>query len=106
MVLLNAYHVGNRKPNSALFWEYDMKTFDWQKSKNLVVQRIIELGEPEDFFAAFDMYGGIEGFKEVIKSVAYLNDLDIHFVCTIFELKKEELRCYTKRQSNLGLWNF
>ncbi|MBQ3610001.1 MAG: hypothetical protein IJA03_08185 [Bacteroidaceae bacterium] len=105
MVILDAYHSGNRLPNNALLWEYDMETFDWQRSKTLVVQRVVEMGEPEDFFAAFDLYGGIEGFREAVKSVPYLNDLDMHFVCTIFNLKKEELRCYTKKQSNPGHWN-
>lgn len=106
MVLLDRYCIGNRKPNKALLWEYDMSNFDWQKSKTIVVQRVVEMGEPEDFFAAFDLYGGIDGFRTIIKNVPYLNDLDIHFVCTLFNLKKEELRCYTKKQSNLELWNY
>ena len=60
MVLLDKYCAGNRKPNSALLWEYDASNFDWQKSKVIVVQRVVEMGEPEDFFAAFDLYGGID----------------------------------------------
>ena len=106
MVLLDTYHIGNRKPNSALFWEYDMNDFDWQKSKTIVVQRVVEMGEPEDFFAAFDLYGGIDGFKAILRVVPYLNNLDMHFVCTLFNLKKEELRCYTKRQLNPEHWNY
>lgn len=105
MVLLDAYNSGNRMPNKALLWEYDMDSFDWQRSKTLVVQRVVELGEPEDFFAAFDLYGGIEGFRDALKNVPYLNNLDMHFVCTVFNLKKEELKCYTKKQSNPGHWN-
>ena len=100
MVLLDTYNAGNRKPNHSLLWEYDMDTFDWQKSKVLVAQRVVEMGEPEDFFAAFDLYGGISGFREILKIVPHFNDIDMHFVCTLFDLKKEELRCYTKKQSN------
>lgn len=92
--------------NTALLWEYDMKDFDWQKSKVVVAQRVVELGTPEDFYAAFDLYGGIKGFREILKSIPYLNDLDLHFVCTFFNLKKEELKCYTKRQSNPAHWNY
>ena len=100
MVILDTYNAGGHRINQSLLWEYDMDTFDWQKSKVLVAQRVVEMGEPEDFFAAFDLYGGIEGFREILKSVPHFNDLDMHFVCTLFNLKKEELRCYTKKQSN------
>lgn len=106
MILLDAYSAGDRLPNKALLWEYDINTFDWQKSKRLVVQRVIEMGTPEDFFAAFDLYGGIDGVREIVKSVPYLNDLNIHFVCTLFNLNKEELKCYTKKQSSPAHWNY
>lgn len=75
-----------------------MEVFDWQKSKTIVVQRVVELGAPEDFYAAFDLYGGIDGFREIIKTIPNLSDIDINFVCIIFKLKREELRCCTKRQ--------
>ena len=75
-----------------------MNNFDWQSSKTIVAQRVIELGTPEDFYAAFDLYGGIEGFREIIKTIPHLSDIDINFVCVIFNLKREELRCCTKRQ--------
>ena len=74
------------KVSKTLLWDYDLTQFDWQRSRKVVVQRIIERGWLRDYFAAFDLYGGIEGFRE------------INFVCTAFGLKKEELRCYTRRQ--------
>lgn len=98
MVLLNEYKFGGHKINHSLLWEYDMEVFDWQNSKTIVAQRVIELGTPEDFYAAFDLYGGIEGFRDIIKTIPYLSDIDINFVCIIFKLKREELRCCTKRQ--------
>ena len=106
MVLLNKYKPGGHKINHSLLWEYDMNNFDWQSSKTIVAQRVIELGTPEDFFAAFDLYGGIDGVREIVKSVPYLNDLNIHFVCTLFNLNKEELKCYTKKQSSPAHWNY
>ena len=78
--------------------DYDLTQFDWQRSRKVVVQRIIERGWLRDYFAAFDLYGGIEGFREIIKEVPTLSAQDMNFVCTAFGLKKEELRCYTRRQ--------
>jgi len=83
--------------SSTLLWEYDLSDFDWWKSRKIVVQRILERGWLKDFYAAFNIYGGIEGFREIVKEVPYLSPRDIDFVCIAFNLKKEELRCYTRK---------
>ena len=70
------------KVSKTLLWDYDLTQFDWQRSRKVVVQ----------------LYGGIEGFREIIKEVPTLSAQDMNFVCTAFGLKKEELRCYTRRQ--------
>lgn len=75
-----------------LFWEYDMEHFDWQKMAVMVAQRVVERGWPEDFFAA-------------IKEIPYLSDRDINYICLKFHLQKEELRCYTRKQSRQQHWN-
>jgi len=106
MVILDKYKPGSHSINHSLLWEYDIDNFDWHNSKSLVVQRVIELGEPEDYYAAFDLYDGIEGFREIIKTLPYLSNIDINFVCLFFNLKREELRCCTRRQSSQKHWNF
>lgn len=89
----------------SLLWEYDVSNFDWWKSRKLVVQRVIERGWLKDFHAAFQMYGGISGFREIIKEIPYLSARDMNFVCNTFDLKKEELRCYTRKQLRDQLLN-
>ena len=74
-----------------------LSCFDWWKSRKIVVQRIIERGWLKDFYAAFKLYGGIEGFREIIKEVPSLSPRDMNFVCVVFNLKKEELKCYTRK---------
>ncbi len=90
----------------SLLWEYDLSDFDWWKSRKIVVQRILERGWLKDFYAAFNMYGGIEGFREIVKEVPYLSPRDINFVCIAFNLKKEELRCCTRKLSREQLLNY
>lgn len=106
MVILDNYKSGVHSLNPALLWEYDLQNFDWQAGRTIVAQRVIELGSPEDYYAAFDMYGGIEGFREILKTIPYLSPIDTNFVCFTFNLKKEELRCCTHRQSSPRHWNF
>jgi hypothetical protein len=89
----------------SLLWEYNLSDFDWWKSRKIVVQRIIERGWLKDFYAAFKLYGGIEGFREIIKEVPTLSARDMNFVCKAFNLKKEELKCYTRKQLRNQLLN-
>lgn len=89
----------------ALLWDQDLTAFDWQANRVLVVQRVVERGWPNDFLAAFNMYGGEIGVREIIKDIPYLSDKDMHFVCTYFDLKKEELKCYTTKLSRQARFN-
>lgn len=84
--------------SSSLLWEYDLTDFDWDKSKCIVVERVIERGRPEDYRGAINRYGGIENFREIIKAVRHLSPKDIAFVCFFFKLNKEELLCYRRQQ--------
>ena len=106
MVILDKYTQSGHTFNPALLWEYDLQEFDWQAARTLIVQRVIERGHPEDYYAAFDIYGGIDNFREAIKAIPYLSPIDINFVCSIFNLKKEELKCCKHRQSSQRHWNF
>lgn len=89
----------------SLFWEYDMSRFDWDKMRTLVVQRVIERGRKDDFFAILNRYG-VEGVKESIKEIPTMNAKDISFVCAVFDLKKEDLKCYTRKLSHPQHWHY
>ncbi len=88
-----------------LLWEYDLKDFDWNDMCLVVVQRVIERGRFNDFFAAIRLYGGLGQFKEIIKQIPILSEIDMQFVCTVFNLNKNELRCYTRRRLREKLLN-
>ena len=87
-----------------LLWEYDLNRFNWDDMRTVVVQRVIERGRMDDFYAILNLYG-LEGVKEAIKLISYLNPKDLSFVCSVFNMNKEDLRCYTKQQSILQHWN-
>jgi hypothetical protein len=89
---------------SSLLWEYDLTRFDWQGMQNIVLQRVIERGRITDFYAALNLYG-LKAFKEGVKNIPYLNKKDIAFVCTVFGIKKQELKCYTPKQLRQKHWN-
>ena len=88
----------------SLLWEYDLSRFDWQAMRLIVVQRVVERGRMEDFYALLNMYG-IEGVRESIKEIPVMSPKDMSFVCSVFDIKKEELKCYLRRQSHPQHWN-
>jgi hypothetical protein len=94
----------NAKINPSLLWEYNLPEFDFQRMRNIVVQRVVEQGWPDDWYAALNLYG-IDGMIEAIKELPYLNDKDMHFVSAIFEIPLSELKCYEKKQLQQAHWN-
>ncbi|HAQ18467.1 MAG TPA: hypothetical protein DCR40_04435 [Prolixibacteraceae bacterium] len=87
----------------SLLWEYNLDQFNWTAMRTLVVQRVVERGRKNDFYAILNLYG-LKGIKEAIKQITYLNARDISFVCSVFNLKREDLQCYTKQQSTVQHW--
>lgn len=99
MTIFDDYKKDKSTPSisPSLLWEYDLSHFDWWKSRKIVAQRVIERGWLTDFYAAFNLYGGIDGFREIIKEIPNLSPRDMNFVCIVFNLNKEELKCYTRK---------
>lgn len=87
-----------------LLWDYNPDQINWHEMRVVVVQRVIERGRMDDFYALLNLYG-FEGVKNAIKHIPYLNSKDLSFVCSVFNLKKEDLKCYTKQQLTIQHWN-
>lgn len=88
----------------SLLWEYNLKEFDFQQMRNLVVQRVIERGWPADWWAILNLYGE-NGVKEAIKVIPYLNDMDMNFVSVAFDIPFEKMKCYERKRSRPQHWN-
>jgi hypothetical protein len=88
----------------SLLWEYDPEKIDWLNMRNTIVQRVIERGWPDDFYAILNKYS-LEGVKDAIREIPYLNKKDLAFVCTVFDLKKTELKCCTTKRLKSQHWN-
>lgn len=92
------------KVRESLLWEYELSDFNYQNMRNIVVQRVVERGRMDDFYAILNMYG-VEGVKNAIREIATFNPKDLAFVCSVFDLKKEELKCYTRKPLHPQRWN-
>lgn len=85
----NKYHF-----SESLFWEYDQDTFLPSEHKEIVVSRVVERGRLNDYFAAFDACGGIEGFKQVYKKLKHPDKYSLNFICNALDIDKEEMQCF------------
>ena len=90
-----------------LLWDMDMQRFDLQKGRALVAERVAERGKLEDFYALFSLYGGVKSVRDIYKDeVDSLNSRTLAFICAAFNLKKEEMKCYTQKRSKAIPWNY
>jgi len=58
--------------NPALLWEYNLSNFDYDNMRNVVVQRVIERGWLNDYYAILNRYGE-DGVIEALKEAPYFN---------------------------------
>jgi hypothetical protein len=90
-----------------LLWDVNMEHFDMQKGRALVAQRVAERGDLEDFYTMFSLYGGVKGVREIYRSeVRELNPRALAFISAAFNLKKEEMKCYTRKRSKAIPWDY
>ncbi len=90
--------------NPKLLWDYDLKDFDYNKMKDVVVQRVVERGWPKDWYFILNRYG-ITGVRSSIMNIPYLNDKDMYFVSQQFDIPLTSLKCYKKKRSAKLHWN-
>lgn len=95
MRFFQKYTPGKRKLNPALLWDYDIRHLDLQKCRRLIATRVIKMGGLEDFYAAFDLFGGIDEFAKIAKNeVSGLTPKELNFICYAFNLRKQQTQCY------------
>jgi len=83
-----------------LFWDIKLEGLDWNKHKQLIVERVIERGSYKAFRITEKHYGK-EEMKKIIGKLPYMHPLDICFVKVYFQLQTEELKCCSEKRSNL-----
>ncbi|MBL7906539.1 MAG: hypothetical protein JNL22_16055 [Bacteroidales bacterium] len=86
-----------------LFWDVDVDQLDEQKHRNYIVQQVLSYGNMEEFRLIIDFYG-INQVKESIKQAGYFDPKTVSFITGFFNIRKEEMQCYTKRRLNQPHW--
>ena len=85
-----------------LFW--DIKNPDINKNKRLIIDRVLQYGNLAELKYIFNLYGRKE-ISEEVKQIAYLDPKTLSFVINYLQIKKEDLKCFKKKQSTHQHWN-
>jgi hypothetical protein len=91
------YNITDYSPH--LFWDVDRSQLDFEKNKNLIVERVLQRGSRHDLNLLLSQYGKSQ-VREVIKQLPWLDDKDMAFVHVFFNLPYHELKCYTRKPLN------
>ena len=87
-----------------LFWDIDFNKLDQTLNKRLIIERVLSYGNLSELKTIYQFYGK-NVIKEEIKKAGYLDPKTIAFVTDFLGIKKEELRCCIKKQSDSPFWN-
>jgi hypothetical protein len=80
----------------SLFWDMDVSKLDWDRHKQLIVERVIQRGTLKAIKEVTNHYG-IGELKSILKQLPYLDKRDIAFVHIYFDIPLNELKCYTRK---------
>ncbi len=89
----------------ALFWDVDREKLDVEKSKALIVQRVLERGHDSDWELLKACYT-VPEIVEVAKKLRSLEPTALAFASCIGNTEKESFRCFTWKQSNPTHWAY
>jgi len=91
--------------SSHLFWDVDKSQLEAHRSSQFIIHRVLEYGLLNDW-NEIKKYYGLPYIKSVALELKNLDEVTLAFLCTLFDLKKNDFRCYRHRQSTRHFWNY
>jgi len=96
----------NSKPDFSpkWFWDFDYNKIDWQASYKTIIARIIERGKEKEWMELIRFYGRDKVVNTLKNEILFLPDYAIEDASKFFSIVKEEMLCFTRKQSMQGHW--
>ena len=91
--------------SKVLFWDVDYARIDYEQHAAFVIERVAALGKVSDWRAIQDYYGR-DRLKSVLLNARYLDKVTLSFVSCVFDIPKEQFRCYTHKQLSPPHWDY
>ncbi len=87
-----------------LFWDTNFDSLFADTHKRLIIERVLTLGNLDEFIYILNTYD-TQTLVGVIRQLGYIDPKTLSFVVSFFNIKKKELKCYTRKQSIEQHWN-
>lgn len=87
-----------------LFWEFGYEQIDWKAGYLTIIARVLERGSKEEWEEMIRFYGRDRVVNVLKYEIKFLADYAIENICVYFSIPKENLLCYTRKQSRRGHW--
>ncbi len=94
-----------KKFSKHLFWDVNRDNMTLEKSKKLIVQRVLEYGLLDDWILLKNTYG-IESIAETAVTLRSLEPRALAFISNLSGIPIEKFRCYEFRLLNKIHWDF
>lgn len=86
------------------FWEFNYDRINWHKNAATVIQRVLERGFEEHWNELVRYYGRENIIYFLKESITFLRDDCIERASLFFNMNKEEMLCYKRKQSQKIPW--
>jgi len=86
------------KLSKHLFWDYNIDTLNPNNDINLVLERVFTQGTESDEKEIFRYYN-INEIKESVTNIKYFDRKTLNYLSVVFNIPKEEFKCYKKSLS-------
>jgi hypothetical protein len=86
------------KLSKYLFWDYNINILDPKVDRNLILERVFTRGTENDEKEVFNYYGKIV-IKDTVLNIKYLDKKTLNYLSIIFNMPKEQFRCYKQSLS-------
>jgi hypothetical protein len=88
-----------------IFWDVEYDSIDYEKHSRFVIGRVVMRGNLRDWKNLMDFYG-IDRIKSEVVNIRYLDKKTLSYLSSVFNIKKEQFRCYNTEPSIKALWNY
>lgn len=90
--------------DKGLFWDWRYQDIDWQNSYRSTIERVLERGTKEEWDEIIRFYGKQKIIFALTDEIKYLPDYVIDLVSSYFNIRKEDMACYQRKQLRKGHW--
>lgn len=80
-----------------LLWDVDTTRIQWKKWRSLIIERVVERGNRNDWYFILNKYG-IETVKNEIMAIKWVVDHK-YFISTLLHIPLSKIKCYSRKQS-------